>query len=223
MTTAEFPSAKAAWEFSEEARASGHKVRLWIPPGPRPNKRIFWSAVLFSLVLGSLFGVLGAYAEAGVVGLPPLEPLFAAPVGAVTALLSVFGGSLGALLGGLVALTPARRHAAAHYVTPNDWRIIVPSGVLSHMGKYAMLMLLNEDGSIPDSVRSYLSGPLKSTRTSIPASRCSTSPGFWVMGRVFRMRHAGVFGAARGPGVAGKHAPNRNSTGGVEVSLRGWS
>lgn len=164
MTTVKFPSTKAAWEFSEEARASGHKVRLVDTARPA-TKRIFWSAVLFSLVLGSLFGVLGAYAEAGVVGLPRLEPLFAAPVGAVTAFLSVFGGSLGALLGGLVALTPARRHAAAHYVTPNDWRIIVPSGMSAHMGKHAMLMLLNEDGSIPDSVRSYLSGPLKPTRT----------------------------------------------------------
>ena len=48
---------------------------------------------------------------------------------------------------------------------PNDWRIIVPSGVLSHMGKHAMLMLLNEDGSLPESVRSYMSGPLKPTQT----------------------------------------------------------
>ena len=48
---------------------------------------------------------------------------------------------------------------------PSDWREVVPSGVLSHMGKHAMLMLLNEDGSIPESVRSYMSGPLKPTQT----------------------------------------------------------
>ena len=117
MTTAEFPSAEAAWEFTEEARASGHKVKLTDTARP-VTKRAFWTAVVSALVLGSLFGVLGAYAEAGVVGLPRLEPLFAAPVGAVSAFLAVFGGSLGALLGGLATLKPAQRHAAAaHYVT----------------------------------------------------------------------------------------------------------
>ena len=50
-------------------------------------------------------------------------------------------------------------------VSPNDWRIVVPSGVLSHMGKHAVLMLLNEDGSIPESVRNYMGGPLKPTQT----------------------------------------------------------
>jgi hypothetical protein len=48
---------------------------------------------------------------------------------------------------------------------PSDWREIVPSGVLSHMGKHAMLVLTNEDGSIPEAARNYLSGPLKPTRT----------------------------------------------------------
>jgi hypothetical protein len=40
--------------------------------------------------------------------------------------------------------------------TPNDWRVTAPSGVLSHMGKHAMLLLTNEDGSIPESVQNYL-------------------------------------------------------------------
>ncbi len=40
--------------------------------------------------------------------------------------------------------------------TPEDWRIIVPSGVLSHMGKHAMFMLLNEDGTIPEVMTGYL-------------------------------------------------------------------
>jgi hypothetical protein len=39
--------------------------------------------------------------------------------------------------------------------TPQDWRVIVPSGVLSHMGKHAMLMLLNEDGTIPEVMAGY--------------------------------------------------------------------
>lgn len=40
--------------------------------------------------------------------------------------------------------------------TPNDWRVIVPSGVLSHMGKHAMLLLTEEDGSLPEVMRGYL-------------------------------------------------------------------
>jgi hypothetical protein len=48
---------------------------------------------------------------------------------------------------------------------PTDWRTIVPSGVLSHMGKHAMLLLTDEDGSLPEVVESYLTGPLKPTRT----------------------------------------------------------
>ena len=117
MVIGEFPSAEAAWEFTEEARASGHRVKLTDTARP-VAKRSFGTAVVSALVLGSLFGVLGAYAEAGVVGLPRLEPLFAAPVGAVGAFLAAFGGSLGALLGGLATLKPAQRHAAAvHYST----------------------------------------------------------------------------------------------------------
>lgn len=48
---------------------------------------------------------------------------------------------------------------------PSDWRTLVPSGVLSHMGKHAMLILTNEDGTIPEIARGYVSGPLKPTRT----------------------------------------------------------
>jgi len=39
---------------------------------------------------------------------------------------------------------------------PDDWRVIIPSGVLSHMGKHAFLMLTESDGSIPAPLRSYL-------------------------------------------------------------------
>lgn len=48
---------------------------------------------------------------------------------------------------------------------PTDWRELVSSGVLSHMGKHAMLLLTNPDGSLPQVVRDYLEGPLKPTRT----------------------------------------------------------
>ena len=48
---------------------------------------------------------------------------------------------------------------------PSDWRTVVPSGVLSHMGKHAMLVLTNEDGSLGESAQNYMSGPLKPTRT----------------------------------------------------------
>lgn len=39
---------------------------------------------------------------------------------------------------------------------PSDWRDIVPSGVLSHMGKHAFLILTEEDGSLPDAAIDYL-------------------------------------------------------------------
>ncbi len=39
---------------------------------------------------------------------------------------------------------------------PDDWRIIVPSGVLSHMGKHGFLLLTEPGGDLPDAVRSYL-------------------------------------------------------------------
>lgn len=39
---------------------------------------------------------------------------------------------------------------------PADWREVVTSGVLSHMGKHAPLLLTNADGSLPDTVRGYL-------------------------------------------------------------------
>lgn len=117
MSTAEFPSAEAAWDFSVDARASGHNVKLADTAQP-VTRSAFWVAMACALVGGTVFGLLGAFAEAGVLGLPRLEPLFAAPVGSVTTLLSVFGGSVGALIGGLAALKPVtRRQPAAHYVT----------------------------------------------------------------------------------------------------------
>ena len=48
---------------------------------------------------------------------------------------------------------------------PSDWRAVVPSGVLSHMGKHAMLILTNQDGSLPDVVRTYVGDVLKPTQT----------------------------------------------------------
>jgi hypothetical protein len=47
---------------------------------------------------------------------------------------------------------------------PVDWRTVVTTGVLSHMGKHAFLVLTNEDGSLPDPVVSYLN-IIKPTRT----------------------------------------------------------
>lgn len=62
--------------------------------------------------------------------------------------------------------------------SPNDWRVLVPSGVLSHMGKHAMLVLTNDDGSIPDPLRSYL-GILQPTITH-PSQQLYTYA--WVLG-----------------------------------------
>lgn len=40
---------------------------------------------------------------------------------------------------------------------PSDWRQVVPSGVLSHMGKHAFLLLTEDDGTLPESAVQYLS------------------------------------------------------------------
>lgn len=48
--------------------------------------------------------------------------------------------------------------------SPGDWRVIVPGGVLSHMGKHAFLLLTEPDGSLPDVARSYLE-VIRPTRT----------------------------------------------------------
>jgi hypothetical protein len=40
--------------------------------------------------------------------------------------------------------------------SPEDWRVVVPSGVLSHMGKHGFLILTESGGELPDAARSYL-------------------------------------------------------------------
>ncbi|WP_205804440.1 cell wall-binding repeat 2 family protein [Methanolobus halotolerans] len=39
---------------------------------------------------------------------------------------------------------------------PDDWRVIIPSGVLSHMGKHGFLLMTESGGGLPDTMRSYL-------------------------------------------------------------------
>ncbi|MGB9939837.1 cell wall-binding repeat 2 family protein [Methanosarcina sp.] len=40
--------------------------------------------------------------------------------------------------------------------SPEDWRVTVPSGVLSHMGKHGFLILTEPSGKLSDAARSYL-------------------------------------------------------------------
>ncbi len=47
---------------------------------------------------------------------------------------------------------------------PSDWRTVLPTGVLSHMGKHAFLILTDGDGGLPPVARDYL-GVLRPTRT----------------------------------------------------------
>lgn len=47
---------------------------------------------------------------------------------------------------------------------PSDWRNVVPSGVLSHMGKHGFLLLTENDGSLPQASKKYLQ-TLKPTET----------------------------------------------------------
>jgi hypothetical protein len=106
METYQFPSVKAAYRFTEEAQESGYNVRIAdVPPILPAITR--WAILAGALVGGSLAALLGLAAESGYIGLDRLEPLFAAPFLAVTALLAAMGGSLGALIGGFVGLRPA--------------------------------------------------------------------------------------------------------------------
>lgn len=106
MQTLKFPSAKTAWLFTEEAQAQGYHARIPATVQILPRVTV-WAVVIGGLAGGALLGSVGGLAEAGVIGLPRLEPLFAAPVGAVTALLATIGGSIGALIGGFVGLGQA--------------------------------------------------------------------------------------------------------------------
>ncbi len=63
--------------------------------------------------------------------------------------------------------------------TPDDWRVLVPSGVLSHMGKHAFLILTEPDGTLPPVARSYLE-VIRPTRT-YPSQQVFNYG--WVLGR----------------------------------------
>ncbi|EYB66440.1 hypothetical protein DEIPH_ctg139orf0174 [Deinococcus phoenicis] len=62
---------------------------------------------------------------------------------------------------------------------PADWREVVTSGVLSHMGKHAPLILTNPDGTLPNSVRGYLD-VIRPTRVH-PSSQVYNFA--WIAGR----------------------------------------
>jgi hypothetical protein len=63
--------------------------------------------------------------------------------------------------------------------SPDDWRELVPSGVLSHMGKHAMLLLTEEDGTIGEATQRYLE-VLQPTRTH-PSQQIFTYS--WILGQ----------------------------------------
>ena len=107
MEKAMFPTAGAAWQFAVAARAKGHKAKVLASVSLLTRGSLLVT-LLAALLGGVILGLLGAFAEAGLLGLPRLEPLFAAPVGSVTTFLAVVGVSLGALVAGLVTLHPVK-------------------------------------------------------------------------------------------------------------------
>ncbi len=62
---------------------------------------------------------------------------------------------------------------------PANWREVVTSGVLSHMGKHAPLILTNPDGTLASSVRGYLN-VIRPTRTH-PSTQVYNFG--WIVGR----------------------------------------
>lgn len=108
--TVEFPSPDAAWQFSLDASAAGWEVVF--PEGAVARiltRPMALSAVIGILLGGILLGSVGWLADAGIIGLERLEPIFASPYGSVTLLFSTVGAGVGGLLGTIVSLSPAER------------------------------------------------------------------------------------------------------------------
>ena len=108
MIAVRFSSARQAAQFAEDARKAGWRAR-----NPRAvdlaPRRARWAMLIGGLVGLVLLGLVGLLAEAGIIGLNRLEPLFASPLGAVTLLLAIIGAGLGALIGALLTLRTAPR------------------------------------------------------------------------------------------------------------------
>jgi hypothetical protein len=139
-----FPSLEAAAQFRREAMKKG--IRTAFPEGTAadlfPGRLLLW--MLLGALAGAIVGsVAGAVGEGLLAGLPRLEPLFAAPHGAVTLLALVTLGCIGAVVPALVLLprTRPRRYpnmgdlivlgepdAMALQVLRNRWHGTVVSG-----------------------------------------------------------------------------------------------
>ncbi|MHB0937700.1 MAG: DUF4396 domain-containing protein [Armatimonadota bacterium] len=110
-----------------------------LPPRARQG------ALLGTLIGLVLFGLIGMLAEAGLLGLPRLEPLFASPLGAVTALLAIIGGMLGALIGSLLSLP------SAPLARPADGAVVQVTGTDD---QEAVTQLAHQYGGTPTDVDS---------------------------------------------------------------------
>lgn len=106
--TFEFPSFEAARQFAGDARPAGWRVKFPAGAVSRIFTRRMRGATAAGLVVGAVvLGLIGWLVDAGLIGLDRLEPLFAAPYGAVTVLFATIGAALGALAGTLATLEAA--------------------------------------------------------------------------------------------------------------------
>ncbi len=106
MTTVTFPSTEVASQFARAARSQGHAVEVVGETVVVPRRSALVTLVV-ALVGAVPLVLLGWFAEQWMVGLPRLEPLFAAPIGSVTLLLGVTGAAIGAVVGSLASLPRA--------------------------------------------------------------------------------------------------------------------
>lgn len=104
----EFPSLEAAGEFAGDARPAGWRVEFPTRVVSRIVTRRMAGATVAGIVAGGIaLGLLGWFADTGLLGLDRLEPLFAAPYGMVTVLFATIGAALGGLAGTLATLEAA--------------------------------------------------------------------------------------------------------------------
>ncbi len=104
-----FPSLETATQFRHEATKKG--IRTEFPEGTAadlfPGRLLLW--MLLGALAGAIIGgIAGAVSEELLAGLPRLEPLYAAPHGAVALLALVTAACIGAVVPALVLLPRTR-------------------------------------------------------------------------------------------------------------------
>lgn len=132
------------------------------------KSRLFTSRSLLITLIGALaggfiFGLMGYFAENGIISLPRLEPLFAAPYFTVTIFMAIFGAGLGAVIGSLATAEHIHREDGGmdeKEQNANKWiswviAVLVVSVILSATGYIWILSAAYGSGADQDTRIGY--------------------------------------------------------------------